>query len=41
MSARPKVKILRLPHGEGVPLPKYMSHAASGMDIYAAVEGEL
>jgi len=41
MTARPHVKILRLPHGEGVPLPKYMSHAASGMDIYAAVEGEI
>ena len=41
MTARPQVKILRLPHGEGVPLPKYMSHAASGMDIYAAVEGEI
>ena len=41
MTARPHVKILRLPHGEGVPLPKYMSHAASGMDIYAAVEVEV
>lgn len=41
MTARPRVQILKLPHGEGVPLPKYMSHAASGMDIYAAVEGEI
>ena len=31
------VKFMRLPHGEGVPLPKYMSHAAAGMDLYAAV----
>ncbi|MFH1709512.1 MAG: dUTP diphosphatase [bacterium] len=41
MSKRLSVKILRLPHGDGVPLPKYMSHSASGMDIYAAVEGEI
>jgi dUTP pyrophosphatase len=40
MSKKLQVKFLRLPHGEGVPLPKYMSHAASGMDIYAAVENE-
>ena len=32
---------MKLPHGEGVPLPKYMSHAAAGMDIYAAVDGEI
>jgi dUTP pyrophosphatase len=41
MSKKLQVKFLRLPHGEGVPLPKYMSHAASGMDIYAAVENEV
>jgi len=41
MSKRLKIQILRLPHGEGVPLPKYMSHAASGMDVYAAVDGEV
>lgn len=41
MSIRLKIQILRLPHGEGVPLPKYMSHAASGMDVYAAVENEV
>jgi dUTP pyrophosphatase len=41
MSNRLKIQILRLPHGEGVPLPKYMSHSASGMDLYAAVESEV
>jgi len=41
MSEKLKVQILRLPHGEGVPLPKYMSHSASGMDLYAAVDGEV
>jgi dUTP pyrophosphatase len=41
MSERLKIQILRLPHGEGVPLPKYMSHSASGMDLYAAIDGEV
>jgi len=41
MNKRLKIQILRLPHGEGVLLPKYMSHAASGMDLYAAVDGEV
>ena len=41
MSKKLKVQILRLPHGEGVPLPKYMSRSASGMDLYAAVDGEV
>jgi len=41
MSKKLKIQILRLPHGEGVPLPKYMSHSASGMDLYAAVDGEV
>ncbi len=37
MIKRPTVKFMRLPHGKDVPLPKYMSHAAAGMDLYAAV----
>ena len=41
MTTKPHVQIMKLPHGEGVPLPKYMSHAAAGMDIYAAVDGEI
>ena len=41
MNKRLKIQILRLPHGEGVPFPKYMSHSASGMDLYAAVDGEV
>lgn len=28
----------RLPHGQGLPLPRYMSESAAGMDIPAAVE---
>jgi len=41
MTKKLKIKILQLPHGKGVPLPKYMSHAASGMDLYAAVEADV
>ena len=41
MTKRLKIKIMQLPHGKGVPLPKYMSHAASGMDLHAAVESDV
>jgi dUTP pyrophosphatase len=41
MSRSPKnspiVGIVRLPHGEGLPLPAYESVAAAGMDLRAAV----
>jgi dUTP pyrophosphatase len=36
-----KVQIKRLLHGEGLPLPKYMSDHAAGMDLYAAVNPEV
>ncbi|NQT35527.1 dUTP diphosphatase [bacterium] len=36
-----KVPIRRLPHGEGLPLPEYVSSGAAGLDLYAAVEGSL
>lgn len=36
-----KVQVKVLPHGAGVPLPRYMSEHAAGMDLYAAVEKEL
>ncbi len=32
-----KVFFKQLPHGKGLPLPKYMTQGASGMDILAAV----
>jgi len=32
-----KVQLKRLPHGMDLPLPKYMSDHAAGMDLYAAV----
>ena len=36
-----KVKVKQLPHGADIPLPKYMSEHAAGMDLFAAVSGEL
>lgn len=35
------VQIKRLPHGKDIPLPKYMTEHAAGMDLYAAVSEEL
>ncbi|MCO6176781.1 MULTISPECIES: dUTP diphosphatase [Ciceribacter] len=34
---RPTVKLLRLPHGEDIPLPSYETAGAAGMDLRAAV----
>ena len=33
-----KAQVKRLPHGMDLPLPKYMSDHAAGMDLYAAVQ---
>jgi dUTP pyrophosphatase len=41
MSSDVSVRILRLPHGAGLPLPHYASEGAAGMDVVAAVEGPL
>src|SRR5262245_45556752 len=35
------VRIRRLPHGEGLPLPDYASAEAAGMDVRAAVSEPL
>ena len=35
-----KAQVKRLPHGQDLPLPKYMSNHAAGMDLYAAVTEE-
>lgn len=32
--------VKRLPHGKDLPLPRYMSDHAAGMDLYAAVNSE-
>jgi dUTP pyrophosphatase len=47
MTARPsaarapaarRVKVVRLPHAEGLPLPAYQSDGAAGLDLLAAVQ---
>lgn len=35
-----KVRVLRLPHGEGLSLPSYQSQHAAGLDLVAAVPRE-
>ncbi|MFH2033114.1 MAG: dUTP diphosphatase [Candidatus Margulisiibacteriota bacterium] len=35
-----KVQVKRLPHHENLPLPRYMSDHAAGMDLYAAVNDD-
>ncbi|WP_407177669.1 dUTP diphosphatase [Bradyrhizobium sp. STM 3562] len=37
MSSAIKVEVLRLPHGEGLPLPAYQTTHAAGLDLLAAV----
>jgi dUTP pyrophosphatase len=34
------IRVLRLPHGEGLPLPSYQSKHAAGLDLVAAVPRE-
>jgi dUTP diphosphatase len=34
------VRVLRVPHGEGLPLPSYQSKHAAGLDLVAAVPRE-
>ena len=36
-----KIQVKQLPHGKDLPLPRYMSAHAAGMDLLAAVESEL
>ena len=31
------VRLVRLPHGEGLPLPSYQSEGAAGLDLVAAI----
>lgn len=33
----PTIRVLRLPHGEGLPLPAYETTGAAGLDLRAAV----
>jgi dUTP pyrophosphatase len=34
------IKVKLLPHGEGLPLPQYMTAHAAGMDVVAAVQSD-
>jgi dUTP pyrophosphatase len=36
-----RIEILRLPHGEGLPLPAYATQGAAGMDVVAAEDHDL
>jgi dUTP pyrophosphatase len=36
-----RIRLNRLPHGEGLPLPSYASRGAAGMDVVAAEELDL
>ncbi len=36
MSAPITIRLMRLPHGEGLPLPAYATSGAAGMDVVAA-----
>ncbi len=40
MSAKVKVEVCRLPHGEGLALPAYQTADAAGLDLLAAVPAE-
>jgi len=35
------LQLRRLPHSEGLPLPTYMTAGAAGMDLCAAVDGDI
>ncbi|MET0155086.1 MAG: dUTP diphosphatase [Rickettsiales bacterium] len=37
-AARPSVSVVRLPHAEGLPMPRYATEMSAGMDLCAAVE---
>ncbi|MEM7192047.1 MAG: dUTP diphosphatase, partial [Pseudomonadota bacterium] len=35
---KPRLRIQRLPHGEGLALPEYQSEQAAGFDLLAAID---
>ena len=41
MTASVTVRVQRLPHGAGLDLPAYATQQSAGMDLMAAIEGEL
>ncbi len=38
---KPAIQVVRLPHGQGLPLPAYASAGAAGMDLMAAIEAPI
>ena len=40
-TVREPIQVVRLPHGEGLPLPAYATAGAAGMDLVAAVTAPL
>ena len=38
MTERTSVLIKKMPHAEDLPLPRYASELASGIDLFAALE---
>jgi dUTP pyrophosphatase len=41
LSRTRRVKVVRLPHGRNLPLPAYQSVGAAGIDLLAAVKGDV
>lgn len=41
MNAEVRVAVQVLPHGRGLPLPTYATEGSAGLDLRAAVEGEI
>lgn len=41
MTARTDIALMRLPHGEGLPLPAYATEQSAGMDLMAAIDAPL
>ena len=39
--SRPKIDLMKLPHGADLPLPAYQTDGAAGMDIYAALAEDI
>ena len=39
--SRPKIDLVKLPHGADLPLPAYQTDGAAGMDIYAAIADDI
>ena len=37
----PRVSLMRLPHGADLPLPAYATEGSAGLDLLAAVEGDV